>query len=99
MPDLSILEHLVDRAEQPGREVGDGDADPHRTPSRGAGDRHQPAHALGDLIEAGTLVIGAVLAEAGNTAIDDARVDLPYALVIDAELGLHVGAEVLAHAP
>ena len=50
-----------------------------------------------DLIEAGTLVIGAVLAEAGDAAIDDARVDLAHALVVDAELGLDVGAEVLDH--
>ena len=67
-------------------------------PSPGrAGDRHQPAHALRDLIEARPLVIGAVLAEAGDAAIDDARVDLAHALVVDAELVLHVGPEVLDH--
>ena len=59
------------RAEQPGREVGDRNADPHRALARRAGDRHQPAHALRDLIEARALAIGTVLAEAGDAAIDD----------------------------
>ena len=81
-------------AEQPRGEVGDGNADPHRAFAGRAGDRHQPAHALRDLIEAGTLVIGAVLAEAGNRAIDDARIDLAHALIVDAEFCLHVGAEI-----
>jgi len=58
-------------------------------------DRHQSAHALRDLIEAGALVIGAVLAETGDAAIDDARVDLAHALIVDAELGLDVGPEIL----
>ena len=84
-------------AEQPGGEVGHGNADPHRALAGRAGDRHQPAHALRDLIEAGALVIGAVLAEAGDAAIDDARIDLAHALIVDAELGLDVGAEVLDH--
>ena len=85
------------RAEQPGGEVGDGNADPHRTFAGRAGDRHQPAHALRDLIEARPLVIGPVLAEAGDAAIDDARVDLAQALIVDAELCLDVGTEVLDH--
>ena len=48
-----------------------------------------------DLIEAGTLVIGAVLTEAGNGAIDDARIELAHALIVDAKFCLHVGAEIL----
>src|SRR5262249_6431666 len=82
-------------AEEPGGEVSHGNADPHRTFTRRAGDRHQPAHALRDLIEAGALVIGAVLAEAGDAAIDDARIDLSHALVVNAELRLDVGTEIL----
>src|SRR5664279_5715001 len=74
-------------AEQSRGEVRHGNADPHRALVRRAGDRHQPAHALRDLIEAGTLVVEAVLAEAGNAAIDDARIDFANAVVIDAELG------------
>jgi hypothetical protein len=48
-----------------------------------------------DLIEAWTFVIGAVLSEAGDAAIDDARIDLADALVIDAEFCFDVGPEVL----
>jgi len=33
-------------AEQPGGEVGHGNADPHRAFARRARDRHQPSHAL-----------------------------------------------------
>ena len=68
-----------------------GDADAHRALAGRAGDRHQPAHALRDLIEARPLVVGAVLAEAGDAAIDDARVDLAQALVVDAERALTSG--------
>ena len=59
----------------PSGEVGDGNADAHRALARQAGDGHQPAHALGDLIErrrAGRP--GSVLAEAADRGIDDARV-------------------------
>jgi len=52
-----------------------------------AGDRHEPAHALGDLVDPGAALIGSVLAEAGNAAVDDARVDLVHRFVIDAEPG------------
>ncbi len=52
---------------------------------------------MGDLIEAGTLVIRAILSETGDTAIDDARVDLAHALVIDAEPGFDIGTEILDH--
>ena len=63
--------------------------------ARRAGDRHQPAHALGDLIEARTLVVGAILSEAGDAAIDDTRIDLAHAFVVDAEFCLHVGTKIL----
>ncbi len=59
------------------------------------GDRHEAAHALGDLVDPGAALIGAVLAEAGDAAVDDARVDLPDRLVIDAEAVLHGGFEIL----
>ena len=87
----------AERAKQPGGEIGDRDADPHRALAGRAGDRHQPAHALGDLIEARPLVIGPVLPEPGDAAVDDARIDLAQALVVDAELAFDVGAEVLDH--
>ena len=81
----------------PAVRVRHGNADPHGAAAARARDRHQPAHALRDLIEARTLVIGAILAEAGDAAIDDARVDLAYALIVDAELALDVGPEILDH--
>ena len=77
--------------------VGDRDADTHRRPARFAGDRHQPAHALHDLIDARTIAVWPVLAEAGDAREDDARVDLSQLRVIDAEARLHVGAKVLHH--
>jgi hypothetical protein len=36
-----------------------------------------------------------VLAKAGNAAVDDARIDLTYRLVIDAEPVLHIGFVIL----
>ena len=41
------------RAEDAGGQIGDRNADAHRALAGQAGDRHQPAHALRDLIEAG----------------------------------------------
>ena len=64
---------------------------------RQPGDRHQPAHALGDLVEAGAVGVGPVLAEAGDAGENDPRIDLAQALVVDAEPVLDVGAEVLDH--
>ena len=66
----------AERAEQAGAEIGDRNADAHRALARQAGDRHQPAHALRDLVEARPVAIGAVLAEAGDAGEDDALVDL-----------------------
>ncbi len=85
----------ADGAIHPRGQIGDRDADPHRPLAGQAGDRHEPAHALRDLIEAGTAAIGTVLAEAGDAAIDDARIDRAQRLVVDAEAMLDVGAVVL----
>ena len=57
-------------------EIGDRDTDPHRALPRQSGDRHEPAHALHDLIDAGALAVGAGLAEAADAAVDDARIHL-----------------------
>ena len=73
----------AERAEQAGGQVGDRDADAHRPLARQSGDRHQPAHALRDLVEARPVGVGPVLAEAGDAAVDDARVDLAQVLVVD----------------
>ena len=87
----------ADGAMKAGAHVGHGDAGPHRAATRHAGDVHQPAHALGDLVEARALGIGAVLAEARDRAQHDARIHLLQALVVDAEAKLHVGAVILDH--
>jgi hypothetical protein len=60
-----------------------------------SGDRHEPAHALRDLVDAGPALIRPVLAKAGNAAIDDARIDLAHRVVIDAEPVFHIGFVVL----
>ena len=73
----------AERAEQAGAEIGDRDADAHR-PLAQAGDRHQPAHALRDLVEARPVGIGRS-ARTGNAAVDELRVDPGERLVVDAE--------------
>ena len=85
-------------AKMPAREIGDREC--RRAPGLGrqAGDRHQPAHALRDLVEAGPVAIRAVLAEAGDTGIDEARIDGAQGFVIDAEAEFHVGPIVFHHA-
>src|SRR5665213_1946470 len=78
------------RQEEPGAQIVDRDADPHRPLPGEAGDRHQAAHALGDLVDAGALGVRPGLAEARDAAVDDARVDLLHRLVVDAEPVLYV---------
>ena len=73
------------REEHAGGEVRNRDADAHGALARQAGDRHQAAHALRDLVDAGSLGIGAGLAETGDAAVDDARVDPRYGFIVDAE--------------
>src|SRR3981081_2800464 len=60
------------RAENAGAEIRDGNADAHRTLTWKTRDRHQPAHALGNLIETRTLAIRSVLTEPGNDTTDHA---------------------------
>ena len=83
------------RAEDAGAKVGDRDADAHRALAGQSGDRHQPAHALRDLVESRPQAVRPVLAVAGDAGVDEARVDRGHRLVVDAELSLHVGTEVL----
>ena len=87
----------TERGKQAGGKVGDRNAGANRALAGQAGDRHQPAHALGDLIEAGPVSIRAGLAEAGNAGINEPRVDLRQRLVVDAKPLLHVRTEILDH--
>src|SRR5262249_54774274 len=80
--------------QQPGAEIVDRDADSHRPLTRQTGDRHQPAHALGDLVDARPLGVGTALAKAGDAAIYDARVDLLDRLVVDAQPVFYFRAEI-----
>src|SRR5208337_5444856 len=75
----------TERAKQAGAQIGDRDADAHRALPGQAGDRHQPAHALRNLVDARAVAIGSVLAEAGDAGEDDALVDLAQFVVVDAE--------------
>ena len=72
-----------------------GDADTHRALARQAGDRHEPAHALHDLIDASALAVRPVLSKSADAAIDDAGIDLAHVLVGDVEPVLYVCAHVL----
>ena len=83
--------------EHAGGGVADGDAHPPRAAPRLAGDGHQAAHALDDLIDPGPFAVGAVLSEAGNAGVDDGRIDRLDRLVIDAETMLDRNVEVLHH--
>ena len=76
-------------------QVVDRNADAHRPLARQAGDRHQPAHALRDLIDAGAMAVRPVLAEAADAAVDDARVDRLHVVVRHLQPVLHLGAHVL----
>jgi hypothetical protein len=58
-------------------------------------DRHEAAHALRDLVEAGAVGVGPRLAEAGEGYIDKARVDGAQGLIVEAKPALDVRAIVL----
>ena len=82
-------------ANSPALKIGNRNADAHRPVSRQAGDRHQPAHALRDLVEAGPVGVRPILAEAGDAGVDEARIDARQRLVVDAQALLHAGPEIL----
>jgi hypothetical protein len=62
---------------------------------REAVDGHEAAEALGDLVEASPLGVRPGLPEAGDTGVDEARVDLPERLVVDTEAVLDARPEIL----
>jgi hypothetical protein len=77
------------------RAVGEGDADFLRFARGIAGQVHDAAHALDHEIVAGSGRIGSVLAEAGNGAIDQLRIDRLQALVVEAVFLQAADLEVL----
>jgi hypothetical protein len=86
-----------ERAEEAGGQIGDRNTHPHRPASRLARDRHQPAQALRDLVDARALSVRAVLAETGDAGVHQARIDFAQRRVVDAQARLHIRAEVLHH--
>ena len=70
-----------------GEQVGDRDADLLRAAAGQvvalAGHAHQPAHALDDVVVAGAVAVGAGLAEAGDRAVDQARVGCAQRCVVE----------------
>ena len=60
-----------------------------------AGQVHEAAHALRHQVVAGARRIGAGLAEAGDRAVDQARVVAREARIVEAELGEPADLEVL----
>ena len=60
-----------------------------------AGDRHQPAHALNDIVITRAMRIGAVLTETGDRTIDQARIDLAQAVIVHAVFGQTTHLEIL----
>ena len=78
-------------------DVGDRNPDPHRSAPRLARHRHQPAHTLHDLIDAGPVLVWPILTECGNAGEDDARIFRFEGLVVETEPRLHIGTEILDH--
>ena len=92
---LEQRHHDRERQKVAGREIGDRDADPHRHGAGMAGDAHEAAHALGDLVDAGPMPVGTGLAEARDRGVDDPGIDAPHGLVVDAEAVLDPDPHVL----
>ena len=78
-----------------GADVGDGDADLLRVAAQVAGDAHQTADTLHDLVVGRAVAVRSRGPKAGDGTVDDGRVDLLYVLVGQVEVGHHVGGEVL----
>ncbi len=86
---------MVQREERARHDIGDGDTDAQGSLARDSRHRHDAGHALRDLVDRRPLGIGAVLAETGDAAIDDARIALPHGFEIDAEAPGDAGPHVL----
>ena len=90
-----------DRGVHAGEQIGDRDPGAHRPAARlavgQAGDAHQPAHALDDVIIAGAVGIGPVLAEAGDRREDQPRIGRAQRLGVEPELVQPPDLEILDH--
>ena len=92
---------LLERREDPDREVHSGAGISDRGPEQGgravrpASHAHRPAHGLRDGLEALEPAVGAVSAEAFHGGVDEPRVDLLQHAVAEAEPVERAGREVL----
>src|SRR5262245_33751041 len=72
---------------EPGEQIGEGDAALDRTGARlalgQAGDAHDAAHPLNHEVIAGALGIGPVLAESGDGTVDELRIELLQAVIVE----------------
>ena len=100
---LVIFRALVNRSHHrkggphSGPDIGHGDANFLRVAVRLASDAHEAADSLHDLVIGGTGAVRSGLAEAGNRADDDARIDLFQGIVAQAKAIHHAWGEVLHH--
>ena len=85
------------RGIEAGIDVGHGIARLHRCALRFAGDRHRPAHALDQEVVAGARRIGAVLAEAGDGAVDQSRIGLAHRGCVEPVFDEPADLEVFDH--
>ncbi len=85
----------ADREVQARGQIAHGNARPRGFGPWQAGDAHQPAHALRDLVHAAPVRVRAVLAEARDRAVDQTRVARVHDLPPEAELVLHRRPHVL----
>ena len=94
---LALVQRGKDRSNRikPGEEIGNRHAGALRLAIGVAGDRHQPGHALNDVVIAGAMRIGPVLPETGDRAIDKARIDLREARIIQPVFRQPADLEVL----
>ena len=81
--------------EVPREQIADGNPDAERRRLGRAREPHEPRHPLHDLVVARPLAVRTLLAEAGDTRIDEPWVVAGECLVVDAEPVLDVGAVVL----
>jgi hypothetical protein len=82
-------------------EVDDRDPDPHRLAAGLAvglaGDAHQPAHTLDDVIVAGAVGVRPILAEAGDRGDHEARVRVLEGGRVEAEFAEAADLEIFDH--
>ena len=78
-----------------GQDIDKGDTDLHRHAVGLSGDAHQPAHALDHEIISGAVRIRPVLAESGDRAIDELRIDSAKRFIVESVFRQTADLEIL----